>query len=278
MTDWHPVTVTQDDVLTPAPLRRLAALFDHDAAHWPADALPPLAHWLYFLPEAPQSAIGADGHPAHGALLPPVDAPRRMWAGGRLTFHAPLPIGAAATRRSVVTDTRVKDGRSGRLTFVTVRHEVFADGVPAVTEEQDLVFRQPGPGTPPPAAPDPRVADARRTLTPDATALFRFSALTFNAHRIHYDRAYAVTEEQYPDLVVHGPWQAMLLADHLLRAHPGQALTRFAFRGVRPLFVDRPMTLNRAGTGPVALWTTDADGCRGMEAEAEVAGLTAPHP
>ena len=268
---WTPVVTEQADDLVAAPLRRLAALFDHDGAHWVAGELPPLAHWLYFLPEAPQSVIGVDGHPARGAALPPIDAPRRMWAGGRVTFHAPLPIGAQAVRRSVVTDVRVKDGRSGRLTFVTVRHEVLVDGAVAVTEEQDLVFRGAGNGTPPAAPRDTRVADVRRDVTCDATALFRFSALTFNAHRIHYDRAYAVEEELYPDLVVHGPYQAMLLADHLLRSRPGARLTRFSFRGARPLFVDRAAAVNLAGSETVALWTTDQDGCACMEAEAVLA-------
>ncbi len=268
---WTPVVTEQADDLVASPLRRLAALFDHDGAHWAAGELPPLAHWLYFLPEAPQSVIGVDGHPARGAALPPIDAPRRMWAGGRLTFHAPLPIGAQAVRRSVVTDATVKDGRSGRLTFVTVRHEVLVDGAVAVTEEQDLVFRGAGNGTPPAAPVDTRVADVRRDVTFDATALFRFSALTFNAHRIHYDRAYAVEEELYPDLVVHGPYQAMLLADHLLRSRPGARLARFSFRGARPLFVDRTAAVNLAGSESVALWTTDQDGCACMEAEAEVA-------
>jgi 3-methylfumaryl-CoA hydratase len=194
-----------------------------------------------------------------------------MWAGGRLTFHAPLPVGGRATRRSVVIDVKVKDGRSGRLTFVTVRHDVIVDGALAVVEEQDLVFRGAGNGTPAAAPADPRVAEARREVTFDATALFRFSALTFNAHRIHYDRAYAVEEELYPDLVVHGPFQAMLLADHLLRSRPGARLERFSFRGARPLFVDQTAAVNLAGEGPVALWTTDQDGCACMEAEAEVA-------
>jgi 3-methylfumaryl-CoA hydratase len=267
---WTPTVSEQQDDLVAAPLRRLAALFDHDGAHWPAGELPPLAHWMYFLSEAPQSTIGVDGHPARGAALPPIEAPRRMWAGGRLTFHAPLPIGASATRRSIVTDVKVKDGRSGRLTFVTVRHDIMIDGAAAVVEEQDLVFRGDGNGTPPAAPADPREASARRAIAPDATALFRFSALTFNAHRIHYDRQYAVEQERYPDLVVHGPYQAMLLADHLLRTRPGERLTRFSFRGVRPLFVNQPAALNLAGEGKVALWTTDQDGCACMEAEAEI--------
>lgn len=267
---WVPTSSEQHDDLVAAPLRRLAALFDHDGAHWPAKELPPLAHWLYFLPEAPQSTIGTDGHPARGASLPPIDAPRRMWAGGRLTFHAPLPIGARATRRSIVTDVKIKDGRSGRLTFVTVRHDILVEGRAAIIEEQDLVFRGDGSGTPPAAPPDPRPATVRRDFTADATALFRFSALTFNAHRIHYDRAYAVEQEHYPDLVVHGPYQAMLLADHLLRTTGGR-IASFSFRGARPLFVDRAAALNLAGDGPVALWTTDQDGCACMEAQATLA-------
>lgn len=268
---WSPVATEQQDDLVAAPLRRLAALFDHDGAHWPGGELPPLAHWLFFLPEAPQSTIGGDGHPARGAALPPIEAPRRMWAGGRLSFHAPLPIGAQATRRSIVTDVKVKDGRSGRLTFVTVRHDVLVDGAVAVVEEQDLVFRGAGNGTPPTAPADPRTAEVRREVRFDATALFRFSALTFNAHRIHYDRPYAVMEELYPDLVVHGPYQAMLLVDHLLRSRPGARLTHFSFRGARPLFVDRAAALNLSGDAQVLLWTTDQDGCACMEAEARLA-------
>ncbi len=274
MTDfdgWVPVVSEQADDLVGAPLRRLAALFDHDGAHWPEGELPPLAHWLFFLPEAPQSTIGVDGHPARGVTLPPIDAPRRMWAGGRLTFHAPLPVGAKAVRRSVVRDVKVKDGRSGRLTFVTVRHEILVEGAVAVTEEQDLVFRGDGSGTPPAGVADPRVAEARREFGTDATALFRFSALTFNAHRIHYDREYAVEQEHYPDLVVHGPYQAMLLADHLMRTMPGRRMATFSFRGARPLFVGRAAAVNLAGEGPVALWTTDQDGCACMEASAELA-------
>lgn len=268
---WQPVLTEQHDDLVAAPLRRLAALFDHDGAHWPSGELPPLAHWLYFLPEARQSTIGHDGHPARGVELPPIDAPRRMWAGGRLSFHAPLPIGAPATRRSIVADVKVKTGRSGTLTFVIVRHEIVVDGAAAVVEEQDLVFRQPGNGTPAPAAPDTRRADVRAAFAPDATALFRFSALTFNAHRIHYDRGYAIEDEQYPDLVVHGPYQAMLLADLLIRARPERRLTRFSFRGARPLFVGAAAALNMAEGEPVSLWTTDGDGCTCMEAQATLA-------
>jgi 3-methylfumaryl-CoA hydratase len=265
---WTPVEERRTDTLVAGPLHRLAALFDHDAAHWPRESLPPLAHWLYFLPDDAQSTLAADGHPARGAFLPPIDAPRRMWAGGRVTFHAPLPIGAAATRRSIVTEVSEKHGRSGVLTFVTVRHEVQAAGVLAVTEEQDLVFRASGGGPLPAASPDPRIPAATREVVPDVTALFRFSALTYNAHRIHYDRPYAQSVEGYPDLVVHGPLQAMLLVDHLLRERPDATLTHFAYRGVRPVFADRGLRLNLADGAPVELWTTDPDGCTGMDARA----------
>lgn len=270
---WSPITIEQHDDLVPAPIERLAALLDHDRVHWPAGALPPLAHWLYFLPHAAQSTLGADGHPLRGALLPPIDAPRRMWAGGRVEFRRPLPIGARATRRSVVVAVREKDGRSGRLTFVTVRHEIVESGAVAIVEEQDLVFRGDGGGAPPPAAPDPRAATATRAMIADEAALFRFSALTFNAHRIHYDRDYAVAVEHYPDLVVHGPYQAILLADHLLRHAPSRAITRFSFRGVRPLFARQPFTLNMHGGDPAALWTADRDGCACMEASAGLARM-----
>ncbi|WP_375270730.1 MaoC family dehydratase N-terminal domain-containing protein [Sphingomonas sp.] len=268
--DWTPVEEQRTDTLVAAPLRRLAALFDHDGAHWPRDALPPLAHWLYFLPDEAQAMLADDGHPRRGAFLPPVDAPRRMWAGGRVTFHAPLPIGAEARRRSIVTDVREKHGRSGKLTFVTVRHQVDVAGTLAVTEEQDLVFRS-AAGPPAVVQPDARAPAATRDLMPDVTALFRFSALTFNAHRIHYDRPYARAVEGYPDLVVHGPLQAMLLVDHLLRARPGSALAHFSYRGVRPVFADRALRLNLAGSAPVELWTTDAEGCTGMDACATLA-------
>ncbi len=268
---WTPVEEQRTDTLVAGPLKRLAALFDHDAAHWPCGSLPPLAHWLYFLPDDAQSTLTRDGHPLRGAFLPPIDAPRRMWAGGRVTFHAPLPITAAANRRSVVTAVSEKQGRSGALTFVTIRHEIEAAGTLAITEEQDLVFR-PGAGSPPAVAePDARVSDASREVVPDITALFRFSALTFNAHRIHYDRDYARSVEGYPDLVVHGPMQAMLLVDHLLRERPGSTLTHFAYRGVRPMFADRTLRLNLADGARAELWTTDPDGCTGMEARATVA-------
>lgn len=268
---WAPAEAIQSDTLVAAPIERLAALFDHDGAHWPAGVLPPLAHWLYFLPADAQATLSPDGHPARGAFLPPIDAPRRMWAGGRVTFRAALPVGAVATRRSIVTDVSEKQGRSGALTFVTVRHEIGVDGTAAVIEEQDLVFRPAEGEAPRVALPDPRVPATSRCVTPNATTLFRFSALTYNAHRIHYDRPYAREIEGYPDLVVHGPLQAMLLVDHLTRARPGVTIGQFSYRGIRPVFADRALRLNLAEGSPAALWTSDADGCTAMEASATLA-------
>jgi 3-methylfumaryl-CoA hydratase len=229
--NWRPVdTIVADDIVA-APLRRLSALLDHDEPPWPSGVLPALGHWLFFLPEAGQSALGDDGHPLRGDDLPPVPAQRRMWAGSRIEFLAELPLGGPAMRRSRVVKVEQKTGRSGALTFVTVRHEIGLGSTPAIVELQDLVYRddvtpQPSSVMSTPIACN-RIATARRTLMFDPQLLFRFSALTYNAHRIHYDLPYALEDEHYPGLVVQGPLQATLLIDHLLRVQPGARLARF---------------------------------------------------
>jgi 3-methylfumaryl-CoA hydratase len=257
------------DTATPGPLEGLGALLDHEAPPWTAGEAPPLAHWLYFLPRARQSRIGEDGHPlrdAHG-LLPPVELPRRMWAGSRLTFSGSIAVGAELLRRSTVTDIQSKTGGSGRMVFVTVRHEVFADGQARVVEDQDIVYRE----APPPAggatvraaAPDeaPALSAVSRVLTADTVQLFRFSALTFNSHRIHYDRDYATRVEGYPGLVVHGPYLATLLMDHYLRNRPGRAVTGFRFRARSPLFDGAAFELHLGEAAEGAeLWAVDGQG------------------
>lgn len=263
----------QTDDLVAGPIRRLAALLDHQEPLWPADRLPPLGHWLFFLPDPRQSTLGPDGHPVGGAV-PDGAGPRRMWAGGRVAFHADLPIGARAVRTSIVESVERKAGRSGALTFVSLRHEVHVGETLAITEHQDLVYREAagaGGATPAPA-PETRIAEASRTLEIDAPALFRYSALTFNAHRIHYDLPYAIGVEGYAGLVVHGPYQATLLIDHLLRTRPGARITSFRHRGVRPLIAG-PATLNLADEpgGSVALWSSDAAGHACMRATATLA-------
>jgi 3-methylfumaryl-CoA hydratase len=263
---WIGRTEVEQDVATPGPLAGLAALLDHETSPWPQNAAPPLAHWLYFLPRARQSRLGPDGHPLRGpdGLLPPVDLPRRMWAGSRLAFPGPLTLGAELSRRSTVTDIQSKAGGSGRMVFVTVRHEVSANDAPCVVEDQDIVYREPPPPTdarplraPVPDQP-PGPSMVSRTLTADSVQLFRFSALTFNSHRIHYDREYATTVEGYPGLVLHGPYLATLLMDHFLRNRPGRPVTGFRFRARSPLFDGAPFALHLADTAEGAeLWALD---------------------
>jgi 3-methylfumaryl-CoA hydratase len=272
--NWVGRSETRHDIATAAPLVGLAALLDHDAA--PPATVPPLGHWLYFLPDARQSAIGADGHPRRdeGGLLPPVPLPRRMWAGGRVAFLAPIAVGAPLTRVTTIAAIRAKRGASGDLVFVTLQHDIAADGIPAIREEQDLVYRAAATASPSPAdrapAPAPEPADAIRRVTPDPVLLFRYSALTFNAHRIHYDRDYARDVEGYAGLVVHGPLIATLLIDHARREMPGMAPARFSFRAEAPLIDGAPvdLCLSREGNG-ARLWARDRTGRATMRADVQ---------
>ncbi|MGQ9368262.1 FAS1-like dehydratase domain-containing protein [Azospirillum sp. ST 5-10] len=271
--DWIGRAEEHLDVATAAPLAGLAATLDHRDPPWRAGEVPPLGHWLYFLPRAAQGEIAADGHPHRGGFLPPVPLPRRMWAGGRLDFAAPIRAGEALRRRSTIASVEPKSGRSGAMVFVTVLHEIFTEAGLAVREAHDIVYREaPRPGeTPPPADPAPAAA-WRRPVTPDPVLLFRFSALTFNGHRIHYDRAYCESVEGYPGLVVHGPLTATLLVDLFLRENPGTRVTAFRFRARRPLFDVHPFTLCGApSTGGAALWALDHAGQVAMTAELEAA-------
>lgn len=237
---WIGRTQEIRDRTATGPLERLAALLDHETPPWPSGVVPPLGHWLYFLPHDRQSELGADGHARRGGFLPPVALPRRMWAGSRITFHAPLPLETDVMRRSTIENVEEKAGRSGRLVFVTVRHEIFASGEPVLTDCHDLVFREaPGkePAAPPRGEPAPAAGiSMSRAVTPDPVMLFRYSALTFNGHRIHYDHDYVRNVEGYPGLVVHGPLTATLLLDLYSRHRPDAVVSAFEFRGVSPLF------------------------------------------
>jgi 3-methylfumaryl-CoA hydratase len=199
--------------------------------------LPPLWHWIGWTPDAPMSGLGKDGHPERGGFLPPVPLERRMWAGGRLTFHAAIRIGQTLRRRSEIVKISEKTGATGRMVFVTLRHDISTADGPAITEEQDIVYvAMPDRFTPPPPVSAPETALWQDPVVIDTVRLFRFSAVTFNAHRIHFDLDYAEHVEKYPGLVVHGPLQAILLMQ-AARAHRGLALPQsFRFRGVRPLF------------------------------------------
>ena len=273
---WIGRTEQREDAITAAPLTGLLALLNRaDKATTIGSALPPLAHWLYFLPQALQRDLGADGHPLLGGFLPPVQLPRRMWAGGRLFFDQSLFVGDTATRRSTITHIADKAGRSGPLVFVTVAHAISTPRGLCVREEHDIVYRAPSqPGS---VAPTPALARSdehfSRTVTPDPVLLFRYSALTFNAHRIHYDRDHATQVEGYPGLVVHGPLIATLLLDLVRRELPGAAIAQFEFTAASPLFDLHPFTLcgKREADGSVTLWARSPLGHLAMTARAVLA-------
>jgi len=256
----------------------LAATLDRPGFLAPGAALPPLWHWIYFWIAAPHATLGPDGHPERGGFLPPVPLPRRMWAGGRLVFHAPLPVDAAATRASAVQHVAVKKGASGALAFVTVHHQISVDGRLCVSEEHDIVYRAaPLPGDPAQAPKTaPQDATWSRTITPDPVLLFRYSALTFNGHRIHYDRPYVTEVEGYPGLIVHGPMIATLLADLVQRHLPRATMRSFDFRAVGPMFDTEDFTVNGrldADGVRVHLWAANARGALAMQATATIEAL-----
>jgi 3-methylfumaryl-CoA hydratase len=269
---WLDKTETVEDQITAFPLAALAATLQRAD---PAGVVPPLWHWMYFLPITPMDEVGPDGHARRGGFLPPVPLPRRMWAGGRLTFHAPLRAGEHARRTSTISHIEDKTGRSGRLVFVTVQHRYAVDGQTRVEEEHDIVYREaPEPqAAPPRPQPAPQGEQWSRIVEPDPVLLFRYSALTFNSHRIHYDHPYVTQEEGYPGLVVHGPLIATLLVDLLQRERPDARLRAFAFRAVRPTFGGPSFTVcGKPGDGgEVALWAKDHEGFLTMQATATLA-------
>lgn len=264
---WVGKMETRTDQATPMPLAALSATLDIDAPEpRSGDAVPPLWHWIWFMPIHRQSELDEDGHGKTGDFLPPVPLPLRMWAGGRIEFQRPLRVGQTYTRTSRILDVRQKEGRSGALIFVIVRHEISdAEGI-ALAEEQDIVYRDKAAAeqlratTVPPAPSD---AAWERVIRPDDALLFRYSALTFNAHRIHYDRRYATEVGGYPGLVVHGPLIATLLLDLVRRNLPDAKIERFAFRAVSPLFDTAPFAVcgkAESDGKTISLWAKDAAG------------------
>lgn len=236
------------------------------------DQVPPGFHWTLFPPVTRQSELGRDGHPKRGGFLPPVTLPRRMWAGGRLSFHSPLSVGEEVQQASEIESIREKQGKSGRLVFVTVRHKISGAAGLAIDEEQEIVYREAASPGSTGAAGVERVERGpwRREIAADGVLLFRYSALTFNGHRIHYDRSYATVEEGYPGLVVHAPLIATLLLDLLRRNAPDQSLSIFSFRALRPTFDISPFHVDGApcqDAGHWRLWSTDNQGSTAMEAE-----------
>ncbi len=268
---WIGRTQTRRDVLCAAPVAALSASLDYlQPRALVGDALPPCWHWLYFQDATAASGLGVDGHVLRGDFLPPVSLSRRMWAGSRLRFVAPLKVGDAVRRISTIATVTHKHGRSGELVFVTLSHQIFQGDFLAIEEEQDLVYREPDAAN---VVPLPRPAPAQaqwsRDLRPDAVLLFRYSALTFNSHRIHFDRDYAMDKEGYAALVVQGPLTATLLLDMLHRESPDTEVATFEFRALRPLLEGLTLQLQgRQDGNAVRLWALDASGALAMEAQA----------
>ena len=268
--DWTPQPRVQEDVITRWPAQALAATLDAPAPE-PGDPLPPGWHWSYFLEAVAPEQIGIDGPPRRGDFLPPIDhLPRRMYAGGKLRWFAPLRIGATATRTSEVTRVDEKAGRSGPLVFVTVRHTISSGEDTCIEETQNLVYRgapEPGAATPEPKAV-PAKAQWSRVVRPDPVMLFRYSAITFNGHRIHYDAPYVREVEGYPDLIVHGPLMATLLLETLRHEGRMACPDTFTFRALRPMFANTPIRAEGHTTETGAeLWIRGPDGGLAMHAE-----------
>ena len=272
---WVGKTETLEDHVTLAPMAALAATLDRDdSPPVPGQDLAPCWHWLYFLPVHPLAMIGTDGHPKRGGFLPPVALPRRMWAASRMEFRHALRAGSTVTRTSRIADITGKQGRSGPLVFVRVHHELSDSQGLAIAEDQDIVYREM-----PQVSDTPTQVLAARTdeqfsrrITPDPVLLFRYSALTFNGHRIHYDRPYAMGEEGYPGLVVQGPLIATLLIDQLRRAHPGLQVKTFEFKAISPLFDNAHFDICGRLDGDLAtLWARGPQDQLAMQATATVA-------
>jgi 3-methylfumaryl-CoA hydratase len=274
---WIGRTQSETDEITAAPMAALSATLNReDPTPQRGDRLPALWHWLYFLPRHRQSELGPDGHARLGGFLPPLPLPRRMYAGGRVDLHRPLRVGDVVSRLSRIVDVEAKSGRTGSLVFVRVRHEISNGEGLALTEDQDLVYRaNPKPGDPAPPVQRASAAPAwTRDVHPDAVLLFRYSALTFNGYRLHYDRRFAIDVQGYPGLLVHGPLVATLLAD-LLRHHlPDARVSQFSFRAIRPLFDTNAFTVcgrpDPEGS-IVKLWAQEPDGALAVDATAILA-------
>ncbi|MDC5698754.1 MaoC family dehydratase N-terminal domain-containing protein [Intrasporangium calvum] len=241
--DPTPSSVSRTEVIAPEPVESLAAMLDITVPFQPGDSVPPMWHWMYLLERRPESELGPDGHPSSGIPAPPGPGRRRMFAGGRVTTLQPLLIGQPATKVTSIANTVEKEGRSGPLTFVTVLHEITQGGELVIREEQDIVYRVPGTGALP-APPQPPAPPAGPTLSlaVDERMMFRFSALTYNAHRIHYDLGW-VAREGYEGLVVHGPLQALMMAEHLRREGITVVGQTYAYRLVSPMVGPQTFTV-----------------------------------
>jgi 3-methylfumaryl-CoA hydratase len=262
---WIGRSEKASDIVTAQLVRGLrATLFLEIGTPKPGDAAPFTVHWCLAQPVYPMSELGPDGHPARGGFLPPVPLPRRMWAGGELEFLEPLRVGDETTRTSRISDVTMKTGNTGALCFVSVEHLITTSRGLAIRERQDIVYRDVSPtqaAAPAKPAPPPPAARHRESHIADPVLLFRYSALTFNGHRIHYDRDYVTKVEGYPGLIFHGPLQAALLVEFAAKLHGGTAPKKFSYRGVQPLFEGGEFSVNAndADAG-MELWTANSAG------------------
>jgi 3-methylfumaryl-CoA hydratase len=271
---WIGRTEVRSDLLTARLAEAFDATLDEAPRAYAAGNEAPLGiHWCIGNPAVRASGLGRDGHPKRQGFMPPVPLPRRMWAAGELTFLSPLVVGAETARVSTIVSLDLKEGRTGPLWFLGIDHEYRQDGVPCVREGQTIVYREdpkPGENRPEPGpGGQAERADAVRTIVPDSTMLFRYSALTFNGHRIHYDKDYVRDIEGYPDLVVHGPLVATLLLRAAAAARPG--LRTLSFRALSPSFVDRPLSVSLASAEGGLAATATSEGRRIMAAQATFA-------
>lgn len=275
--NWIGKSESRLETVNPFPSNALAATLDReDPEYVDGTPLPPLWHWMHFLQLFKLSEAGYDGHAALGGFLPPVPLPRRMWAGSRLNFQAPLPIGRELKKVSTIKSVKAKSGRSGQLVFVTVGHQVFDGDTLGIDEEHDIVYREEpsadAPAPVPPQAPDSW--EFSRDIDPDPVLLFRYSALTFNGHRIHYDQPFCVNSEGYKGLVVHGPLLATLLLDLLRREKPEATVKSFEFRAVSTIIDNETFSVHgtaEEGGKNFRLWARRQDGALAMNAKATIA-------
>ncbi|MCF8197308.1 MAG: hypothetical protein K9J42_00975 [Sulfuritalea sp.] len=269
---WIGRSRSDEDLISVRHALLMAATVDYSEASRirEGERLPPLWHWIYFLEALPSGELGPDGHSARGGFLPPVPLPHRMWAGGRVSFAMPVPIGVIVRKESHVLKVDHKAGRSGELVFVTVLHELKTlQGGLVIREEHDIVYRGDMPlGGRSDTPVSPPVAQFTKEFTPDTTTLFRYSALTFNGHRIHYDADYCREKEGYESLVIHGPLLATLLASYAEEVSERQ-ISEFGYRAISPAFLGGPVTLHASMHDErVVLFATTELGVVCMQAEA----------
>ena len=269
---WIGRSTQTTDIVTAQLVKGLrSTLFQEIGEPKPGDAAPFTVHWCLAQPVYPMSELGPDGHPTRGGFLPPVPLPRRMWAGGELEFFDTLRVGDEATRTSRISDVTMKNGSTGLLCFVSVDHLVTTARGTALRERQDIVYRDisTAPATPAKAPPPPPVAIHRESHVSDPVLLFRYSALTFNGHRIHYDRDYVTRVEGYPGLIFHGPMQAAFLVEMAARLHGGTAPKKFSYRGLQPLFEGSEFSINaNDGAAGMEVWVANAAGQPTMKGNA----------